>query len=146
MPRFWNKEDSETAPEGDPAAHLSRSALVPTNTLTVELLDWLIAALEAVLKTPQLKDMADRRVSQSLYDALRLADHLYPKTKEVQAALALHQAEHWPTGVTMEVSHAREEGEGRLQVGLEGEGLQVEEGRGEASPSGLRERLPGEEA
>lgn len=110
MPLF-RKDTAETAPDGDPAAHPSRDALVPTHTLTVELLDWLIAALEAVLNTPQLQQAAERRISQSLHDALKMADHLYPATQEVRRKLNLWELANRPTGVKFaeEVDRAAEE-------------------------------------
>ena len=83
MPLF--RRNPEDAPEsGDPAANLADTAELRPHALTQELLDWLIAALEAVLRTPQLRELGDRRASTSLRDALKYADHLYPHTVEVK--------------------------------------------------------------
>lgn len=85
---FNPKEPPEHNPfPGVPALPSSaESARVRTQTLTVELLDWLIAALEAVLSTPQLRDLARGRVELALRDAMKLIDHLYPYTEEVRRA------------------------------------------------------------
>jgi hypothetical protein len=55
---------------------LDIAALLRTQTLTVELLDWVIASLEAVLSTPQVADY--KRQQQALTTALKQADYLYP--------------------------------------------------------------------
>ena len=80
MPLFRKAEPEADA---DPRAE---DAQTRPHTLTLELLDWLIAALEAVLQTPQLRDISDRRAVASLRDALKYTDHLYPLTREVANA------------------------------------------------------------
>jgi hypothetical protein len=80
-----NKGDPEDAPaSGDPDSPLAPSAIQRSQPLTLELLDWLIHALTAVISTPQVRELGDRRAAASLRDALKLADHLYPYTQEAQ--------------------------------------------------------------
>lgn len=81
MPWPWQK-DPEDAPDGDPASLRASHAELRTHALTQELLDWLIAALEATLATPQVRDDAASRPRQALRDALKYADYLYPLTLE----------------------------------------------------------------
>lgn len=88
-----------------PTAEPRADAATRPTQLTGELLDWLQAALEAVLRSPQLQELSDRRVAQAIKSAYILSDHLHPYTVEVKAMAALHQAEHWPTGVSMEAYH-----------------------------------------
>lgn len=92
MPRLFRKSP-EDAPIGDPA-----SALVQrTQPLTLELLDWLINALEAVLTTPELKH-ASKRAQSAMSDALKFADHLYPLTAEQQETLSAYKADRAAAG------------------------------------------------
>lgn len=108
MPPFPFKRNPEDAPNRGPGQDpRAQDAQLGTHTLTEELLDWLIASLETVLKTPQLRELAGRRVEQSLRDALKQADHLWPVTEEVRRRTTLWELEHRDTGVTVEAPAER---------------------------------------
>lgn len=84
MPLFPRRNPEDAPASGDPAQNLAENAQLRTHSLTEELLDWLIAALEAVIQTPEVRSLAEKRVRTSLHDALKYADHLYPHTAEVR--------------------------------------------------------------
>lgn len=111
MPLFRREgRNPEDAPgSGDPAQNPAHAAQVRTHRLTEELLDWLIAALEAVIKTPQVQQVADRRAHQAMRDALKYADHLYPLTLEGHHA---HQVREGEGVVLGEQGAVQEPGEG----------------------------------
>lgn len=114
---FPFKRNSEDAPEGDPAANLADTARLRPHTLTQELLDWLIKALETVIQTNEVQDLAQRRTQQALRDALKYADYLYPHTVEVRRDSRLYELEHRDTGVAHAHQVREEQG---LVLGLEG--------------------------
>ncbi len=97
MPLFG--KSAEDAPRGPGADPLAPPADLHQHGLTQELQDWLIAALTAVLQTPELNDLANRRTQQAMRDALKFADYLYPHTVEVRRASRLWELEHRDTGV-----------------------------------------------
>lgn len=69
-PQFdWARWEAETG-----ASALEPPSLPPQH-LTSELVSWLIAALEAVLKTPEAK-LGPRRAYTALVDALKMVDDL----------------------------------------------------------------------
>lgn len=72
MPLFNKDREDPQAPE------LAETAEIRTHLLTEELLDWLLAALVAVLVTPECN--SDLRVRESLVRAMKDADRLYPHT------------------------------------------------------------------
>lgn len=86
-------EEPPTIPEPHEAA---RS---PQPALTVELLDWAIHAVTAVLSTDTVRDSRLKGPRQRLRDALLQLDTLYPYTAEVQRDSRLHELETRPTGV-----------------------------------------------
>lgn len=84
MPVFRKKAEEDT----DPELRVPDTHLRPPR-LTKELLDWLIAASEAVLKATSLTNLADRRAVvkekravENIKAALKTADDLYPLTVE----------------------------------------------------------------
>lgn len=79
--------------EDPQAPDLAEKAAIRPHTLTEELLDWLLAALEAVIRTPEVQAAAHVRARQSLYDAYKYADHLYPLTLGVTHADTLREGE-----------------------------------------------------
>lgn len=97
MPMF--RKGPEDAPRGPGADPLASAANLQQHGLTQELLDWLITALESVIKTPEVQDLANRRTQQALRDALKFADYLYPTTVEFRRAARLYELEHRDTGV-----------------------------------------------
>lgn len=97
---MFPRRNPEDAPvSGDPASNLADKAQLRPHTLTKELLDWLIAALEAVIATPTFQGLEQKRPKQALRDALKYADYLYPHTAEVRRASMLYELEHRDTGV-----------------------------------------------
>lgn len=92
------KSDAEIARMGL-AADIRASGALRPHRLTQELLDWGLAALEAVISTPELQTLARARQKQSLLDAYKQLDHLYPLTLEVKRQSQLWELEHRDTGV-----------------------------------------------
>jgi len=121
VPGLFAKKSPEPTAAEAPAANLADKARLRTQTLTQELLDWTIAALEAVLKTPQMQALGNDRVRTSFKDALKNADKLYPLT----------------IGGTY--ANKVRKGEG-LVLGVEGPVQEPEEG-GASSEGGLRPRV-----
>lgn len=93
MALFRREEPPPAVPEPNAAAPLAPSAL------TVELLDWAIHAVTAVLATTTVQDARLKHPRQRMRDALFTLDHLYPYTAEVQRDARLHELETRPTGV-----------------------------------------------
>jgi hypothetical protein len=80
---LFRTRNPEDAPIGSPGSEpRANDAQLRTHKLTQELLDWVIAALSAVLATPEVQATDQRRPRTALRDALKLADHLYPLTLE----------------------------------------------------------------
>jgi hypothetical protein len=80
---LFRPRNPEDAPIGSPGSEpRADDAQLRTHKLTQELLDWVIAALSAILATPEVQGTAQRRPRQAISDALKLADHLYPLTLE----------------------------------------------------------------
>lgn len=78
------------------------SGIIPVlrpQVLTQELLDWGLAALEAIISTPELQALAQSRTKQSVIDAYKQLDRLYPLTREVQRQAILAELEARDTGV-----------------------------------------------
>lgn len=97
MPRLRRQRSPEDAPIGDPAQTLVPTDFHRPQPLTVELLDWTIKALEAVLTTPELKQ-ASKRAQSAMSDAMKFLDHLYPQTIEQQEALSAFKSERAAAG------------------------------------------------
>ncbi len=83
------------------------------HSLTTELLDWGLAALEAIISTPELQVLAEARTKQSIIDAYKYLDRLYPRTVEVRAQAVIHELETRDTGVKVRASE--EAGAARLE-------------------------------
>ena len=136
MPGLFRREQDQGENTGsEPRA--TDALLRPHSSLTQELLEWLTAALEAVIRTPEVQGATSKRVRDSLTDAYKLADHLWPLTAEVQRQARLHELETRETGVSR--AHQVREGEG-LVLGLEGAVQDAREGS-VGGEGGLRPRL-----
>ena len=76
-----DERNPEDAPVRGPGSQPSADdAQLRTQRLTQELLDWAIAALEAVLSTPELRQVHVQRPRRAFQEALKFADYLYPLT------------------------------------------------------------------
>lgn len=128
MPWFQRENPEDAPAQGDPAPNLAEQAELRPHKLTEELLDWLLAALEAVIRTPEVRSTGQVRVRQSLHDAYKYADRLYPYTAEAQSRA--QEADH---------AHQVREGE-RLVLGLE-RALQDQGESSAGSEGSLRPRL-----
>lgn len=80
MPLFPRRNPEDAPVSGDPAPDLALLAIQRPQTLTLELLDWLIVALEAVLDNPVVQAKGQASTRASLRDALKHVDRLYPLT------------------------------------------------------------------
>lgn len=86
MPLFRPRNPEDAPIEGPGSEPRASDAQLRPLRLTQELLDWAIAALETLVATPQVRDLASKRARSAMNDALKFADHLYPLTLEAPHA------------------------------------------------------------
>lgn len=123
MPRVFRRKEED--PRTDIGAEpIAEAADLRLHTLTQELLDWAIAATEAVIRTNEFID-APKRVRSAILDSYRLLDHLYPYIVEMRHANQVREGQGVVLGEQRAISHAREgsaSGEGSVLPRVQEEG------------------------